>query len=306
MRRKIILMGGKTHVISLPLKWIKKYQVKKGQELELQENQNKILVSTDSKPALKEIDLNLTNTDTSTIVRNIVTCYQTGFNFLNIKFDKKVLNLKTNKQMKTIDLIQDTCDQLIGFEITEQKEGFCHIKDITDNSINEFNKILRRTFLMLNCLSTETLDYLKGKETEDLHKKHVNIRRFTNYCRRYLNIFGVEDKTNYYNELLLSIEEISRTYRLITKRHRSNQNKDIQKILKRTIKLQEEFQKFFYKYKIEKSTDIIKERLEIFQEINKFQSTEKEDIVLVHRIPNILNRILSLINVTIAINFNQN
>jgi len=299
-------MGGKTHVISLPLKWIKKYQVKKGQELELQENQDKILVSTDSKPALKEMDLNLTNTDTSTIVRNIVTCYQMGYNFLNIKFDKKVLNQKTKKERKTIDLIQDTCDQLIGFEITEQKDGFCHIKDITDNSINEFNKILRRTFLMLGCLSTETLDYIKGKETEDLYKKHVNIRRFTNYCRRYLNIFGVQDKTNYYNELLLSIEEISRTYRLITKRHKPNENKDIQKILKRTIQLQEELQKFFYKYKIDKSTEIIKERLDIFQEINKFQSTEKEDIVLLHRIPNILNRILSLINVTIAINFNQN
>ena len=33
MKRNIILMGGKTHVISLPLKWVKKYGIKKGEDI---------------------------------------------------------------------------------------------------------------------------------------------------------------------------------------------------------------------------------------------------------------------------------
>ena len=296
-------MGGKTHVISLPLKWIKKYQVKKGAELNLTEKKNSILVSTESKPQLKEIKLNLSNADASTVIRNIVCCYQKGYNLLELSFSKKTTSHKTSKPQKTISLIEDTCDQLIGFEITEQKETYCHIRDLTENSINEFNRILRRTFLMLNTLGAESINHLQGKKTEDIHKKHMNIRKFINYCRRYLNIHGVEDKTHLYHELLLSLEDISRTYRLITKKHQPTKNKEIIELFKKTTDLQERFYKLFYKYKVEEVSEIIKQRLEIFQQINKIISHEREEGALLHRIPNILNRILTLINTTISINF---
>lgn len=303
MKRKVILMGGKTHVISLPLKWIKKYQIKKGAELNLTEKQNSILVSTESKPQLKQIKLNLTNADSSTIIRNIVCCYQKGYNLLELSYNKKTTSHKTGQPGKTTNLIEETCDQLIGFEITEQKETYCHIRDLTENSINEFNRILRRTFLMLNTLGEETTLYLEGKETEDLYKKHLNIRKFINYCRRYLNIHGFEDKTHLYHELLLSLEDISRTYRLVTKKHKPTKNKEIIEIFKQTTELQERFYKLFYKYKIEEVSDIIKQRLEIFNKINNIKSHERDDGALLHRIPNILNRILTLMNTTISINF---
>jgi len=304
MRRRIILMGGKTHVISLPLKWIKKYEIKKGQELELEEKENSILVSTESKPRLKEISLNLTNTDTGTIIKSIVTCYQRGYNSLKITFDKTTINHKTKKEENTQRIIENTCSQLIGFEITDQNENTIQIKDITSNSINEFKNILRRTFLMLNTFGQESHNFLKNGETEEnLHEKHINIRKYTNYCQRFLNIFGFEDKTLQYTEILFNIEEISRTYRFITKNQPKLKKESLQ-LLKRTIELQDEFYKLFYKFNTTKSSELIKRRLELFQDINTFtQKAKKDDIIFMQRLPNILNALLSLTETTISINF---
>ena len=305
MKRKVILMGGKTHVISLPLKCIKKYDIKKSQELNLEEKQNCIIVSTESKPKTKEIELNLKKADSSLIVKSIVSSYQLGYNFLILKFNPTCINHKTGQEIPTNKVIENTCNQLIGFEITEQEESLIHIKDVTENSINEFNNILRRTFLLLNSFANESHQFLKNNKCEDLHQKHIQVRRYTNYCQRYLNIFGYEDKTTLYTELLFNLEEISRTYRFVTKEHIKLKPQTI-KMLKKTILLQEDFYKLFYKYSTRKTSEIIKERIEIFTQINTISKTlPKQDLIFVQRLPNILNAILSLINTTTAINFKK-
>jgi phosphate uptake regulator len=305
MKRKTILMGGKTHVISLPLKWVKKYGVTKGQELNLEEKQNSIIVSTESKPKTKEIELNLKKADSSTIIKNIVSCYQLGYNFLNLKFNPTCINHKTGQEVPTNKIIEGTCNQLIGFEIVEQTENYIHLKDLTDNSINEFNNILRRTFLLLNTFGKETHKFLKTGKSEDLHQKHIQIRKYTNYCQRYLNIFGYDDKTTLYTELLFNLEEISRTYRFITKEQVKLKPQTL-KMLKKTTLIQEDYYKLFYKFSHRKTSDIIKERIELFKQINTISKTlPKQDLIFIQRLPNILNAILSLINTSAAINFKK-
>ena len=43
-----------------------------------------------------------------------------------------------------------------------------------------------------------------------------------------------------------------------------------------------------------------------YKEINELsKKAKRDDLIFIHRIPNILNRILTLINTTIAINFKE-
>ena len=63
MRRNVILMGGKTYVLSLPSNWIKKYRIQKGEELDVEERGNQIIVSTDrsSEDYEKDVDFSELN-----------------------------------------------------------------------------------------------------------------------------------------------------------------------------------------------------------------------------------------------------
>ena len=58
MKRSLILMGGKTYVVSLPAEWIKKHRLKKGQELEVSEDIGKVIISAGSlKPKDRVISM---------------------------------------------------------------------------------------------------------------------------------------------------------------------------------------------------------------------------------------------------------
>ena len=45
MKRKVIQIADSTQLISLPRKWAQKFNIKKGDELEVEEHDNKIVVS---------------------------------------------------------------------------------------------------------------------------------------------------------------------------------------------------------------------------------------------------------------------
>ena len=54
MKRSVILMGGKTYIVSLPAPWIKRYGIKKGTELDVEESGSSIIISTKSGVSIPE------------------------------------------------------------------------------------------------------------------------------------------------------------------------------------------------------------------------------------------------------------
>jgi hypothetical protein len=305
MKRNVILMGGKTHVISMPLKWIKSHGIKKGDELEIVEENNKITILTANAIIKEPIKLNLEKANASIIVKNITNTYTLGYPELEILF-KTTTKLKNKKEIKTLNVIQDTCDQLIGFEIIDPKDTFCRIKDVAGSSINEFKNILRRIFLMTNSFGKETIDNINNyEELNNLHRKHITIRKYAQYCQRYLNLRGLKNQTTLYNEIIVRLLDISQGYRFITKNQIQKKNKyskETLSLLKETVKLQEMLHKTFYKFSQEKVTELTEKRIEIFKKLEKTKA-EGVDLILLHRIPHILNSVLALINTTVAINF---
>jgi len=65
MKRKIIQTAGKTMVVSLPSAWVKKYGIKKGEEVEVEERGAEISVSTKRGYDLEEIKIIYTVTSAS-------------------------------------------------------------------------------------------------------------------------------------------------------------------------------------------------------------------------------------------------
>ncbi len=170
--------------------------------------------------------------------------------------------------------------------------------------------VLRRTFLMVNSLGQEGLTAIKGKDKKtlnELHRKHISIRKFTSYCQRYLNIRGIGKQTVQYHELILGLLEISRTYRFLCKvqsEQSNNYSKEVLSVFEETVRLQQEFYKLFYKYSVEDARLIVAARMQVINKINKLSDkVDGRDLILLHRLPNILNTLYSLLTVTMAIHF---
>ncbi|MDP3728317.1 MAG: AbrB/MazE/SpoVT family DNA-binding domain-containing protein [bacterium] len=180
MKRSVILMGGKTFVLSLPAAWIKKYQIQKGEELDLEEKDNAIIVRTDNKPFGKELDIDFSVLDLM-LNRGLGAIYKAGYTKAKIHF-------QTKEQLQKIEeTLQRT---LIGFEITKQEKNYVLIESLAEIKAEEFAASLKRLFYSLEMMNEELTQALVSGDLLALQKvvaKDGQINRLADFCRRVIN-----------------------------------------------------------------------------------------------------------------------
>lgn len=132
MKRSIMLMGGKTYVISLPAGWVQKHGLKKGQEIEMSEDIGRVVITAGSlKPEDRAIAVEYSN-------EKLIKAYQLGYD-----------EIKVTGKIGLDGLQQIINDFLPGFEIITSGKGYFMLKCISEADINEFDALLRRAFLLL-------------------------------------------------------------------------------------------------------------------------------------------------------------
>jgi len=183
MKRKVIQIAESTQLISLPRKWCIANSVKKGDEIEVEEQGSKIIVSCKSEHKLEHLDIHIR--DYGILApRLIYSLYKKGIDEIKIHFDSP----------EDLEFVQKALHEetTVGYELVEQDSKSCLIKNISSN-IMGFDNMLRRTFLLLITLADESAKHLKGKQFEQM-KGLVNLEqsnnKFTTLCRRYLNKYG--------------------------------------------------------------------------------------------------------------------
>lgn len=78
MKRKVIQMAGKTMVVSIPSDWVKKYGIKKGDELELEKKNRNIIISTKKDYSLNKIKVNISDLDEQVIKWTLSAIHKSG------------------------------------------------------------------------------------------------------------------------------------------------------------------------------------------------------------------------------------
>ena len=63
MKRKVIQIANSTQLISLPREWAKKYNIKKGDELEIEAKGNKLEICCEKDIELENISINISGLD---------------------------------------------------------------------------------------------------------------------------------------------------------------------------------------------------------------------------------------------------
>ncbi len=299
MKRKVIQIAGSTQLISLPRKWAVAHNVKKGAELDVQEDGNRVIVSVDNVPVVESSELDVSNLG-AMIPRSVSALYKRGIDSLRMTF-----NDPSTVRILHEALAKDT----VGFEMLEQGENFCVIKHV-GGAPTEFDSVLRRTFLLLNTMSDECISAFK-KENYALLKNLAFLEeannRFTTTCMRYLNKKGAPEGFNKIGpvyHLVEELEQLADQYKYICQ-HFSNLDKskiklrkDVLDLFEKANKLVRIYSESFYKLDNEKVVFIKEERNNLIEAAHDLlkKNLNHAEYWLIHHSINIAQQVFGMID----------
>ncbi len=288
MKRRIVKHGSNTLTVSLPAKWCKRFNIKNGDEIDVEEQGRSILLKTEGTCNLLTKVINIDGLNQELIWRSFISAYREGYNEIILKFSdigktydvslSSLRILEKRLKMRTMEIIHDVVSRCIGMEIIEQEKNFCIVKDLGETSQKEFENTLRRVFLLLISVAEESLNGVKEK-SESLEYSvvsiDVNIDRFSDFCMRVLNKIGYKDsnKTNKLYAIIIILEMLGDDYKKIVINFSESKNKEIRpkliNLYEEINKLLNMFYEFFYKFDNKKAMDIYEKN----EQINEYTKT---------------------------------
>lgn len=208
MKRKIIQLSSNTNVVSLPSEWTKRYALAKGDELDVQEVEGRLVLSTEKSLENSSISVNLGNTMPMT-TRILAALFKSGY-------DEIYIDYAFDDERK---LIEDVIDRnFIGFEIVKQKENRIVARKVSEENIVEFDNVLRRIFYLIKFIGNEAMD-ADRKTMKELISKDIEINKLADFCRRMLNKKGYSKfkRTPALYYVVEELEKIADEYRDLLK-----------------------------------------------------------------------------------------
>ena len=284
MKRKVIQIANSTQLISLPRKWSQKYNIMKGDELDVEEQGGRILISTEKDASLGEVEIDITGLDRSSIMYYIRSIYRMGYDRIKVNFkNPTTIHYRTNEKKSVISVIHTEINRLVGVEIVQEKENFCTIRDLSQSSITEFDNVLRRIFLLITDTTKDLVDGIKSRNfllVKTLEEKHDTITKFVSYCLRLLNKRGYPQsrKTSYLYHIIASLDRLvdvlkyTARYFIESKPRLSSEGVNVLLGIKKSVLF---YSEFFYKFDLSKVTDLYKNREDILNAITKLSGRNK-------------------------------
>lgn len=297
MKRKVIQIAGSTHLVSLPRHWLITFNVKKGDEVEVNEQNDAVVITTEKKHAPEQAELDISNLKPM-ILRCFVALYKRGVDEIRITFDN-------------VDLMEDIQraigKEAVGFEIIDQGRNYCIVKHVS-GELEDFDQILRRTFLLLLSMANESLQAVQKRDYAVLNNiaflEEAN-NRFTTSCRRYLNRKGYRDMKKlgplYY--IIEDLENMADEYKYLCNYlyNKKDENPTIQKeaidVFEKTNTMLRLLYEVFYKFDKEKLVAIGNLRRDTVKRAQDIIEMEKhpESRMITHNLLVITQKLFNMI-----------
>ncbi|MBS1267188.1 MAG: hypothetical protein MAG795_01160 [Candidatus Woesearchaeota archaeon] len=273
MKRKAIQLAGSTLVVSLPSKWVKKYNIKKGDNILLEEKGNQIIVG--SKKSISSEKTSISIVDMDPMVKRILgATYKAGYDLVDVEFEPKELEAAQ-------EVIRE---EFIGFEVVYQGKNQFQIKKISSIDPDEFDTMLRRIFLIINQMAEQSLEALEKQDkgwlkTISFMDKDVN--KYADFCRRILNKYGYSEfkKTPGLYYIVEQLERIGDSYRDICKHAEQGiaLSDSTKQIYKEINEFYNQFYELFYKYDSNKLAKFGKKRYDLRDKVKDMLEKSKKD-----------------------------
>ena len=304
MKRKVSLIGPSTLMVSLPSKWVKQFNVKKGDEIDIEEDDHKLVISLGHSSVSKKIKIDLIKHQ-NLIRKLLLNAYRAGFDEINITFGQL-------EDLKTIQHFISTV--LLGFEIIEQGKNTCTLRNVTKESEEEFESMFRRTFQVTSIMLKNGLEALKHHDIELIKETtlmETTNNKFVLFCERLLNKKGVGNflKTNFTFAAVYQLEKIADELKYIfdyISEHSIKISADVVKFYEKVNMSFDLCQSAFYDFTEEKAEEIssIKEKILLSSE-SLYNTANKNEACIIGRLINIMQFIHNILNCTVPMHLDK-
>ena len=314
IKRKIVQHGPSTLIISLPSRWVKAHNLKKGDELEVKEEENSVIVSTEKGKTLSNVNVDVTDLDRTSLMRLIRSLYKLGYHEVDLNFKHQMItHLRLEKERPVISVVHEEVNKLSGLEVIQQREKSCLLKALSVMDYSEFETVLRRIFLLVIDASN---DLLKGAEKRDevllstvVNEKHDTIIKFSSFCIRLLHVRGYKD-----NKKTLSLHHIlSVMDRVIDKLRAVAWNliylkpaisKNARQTMEDLHQMIRYFYELFYKFENSKVHQIFELRYKVRKEIRRnYNDLSKKEIVIVAQLEGLIGLVVDMVESRMAMEY---
>lgn len=275
MKRKVVKHGSATLTISIPSKWAKKFAVRSGDELDIDEEDGSLIIKSPAfHESVKETAIDLGQM--SVLGRRcLIALFKGGCDTIRISYpDSQVFN----------EVVMPTLNEFIGFEIMQQSDKHCVIKEIsglTDNT--ELDSLIRRMFLLIVSLADDCASAIESGNHEllnDLISRDVTINRVANFSRRLLYKRGAVKAKDlpmtYY--IIEELENLGDEYKYMCRYLHDNnikiKNPEVHRILRQSNGLIKEFHTLYFKFSFDRADKLTCDRDETIKSIGKAFETK--------------------------------
>ncbi len=280
LKRKVVKHGPSSLTISLPMTWAKKNGVKPGDEIEVEEIEDYLLVGTKKRIQEKIVDVDCSKLKPKQIRWAIQILYKEGYDEIRIRFSNP----------EDINVIEEELRLCTGLEILEQSERRCVIKNITKNLEYDFKQVMRRNFLNSLSMVSLMIEKIKAnrlKELHDLLKFEETNNKLCCLCQRMINANNTfKQKTVFQYVFIWTLEKIVDEFKEICLYYSANANVKISKeiigFLEKTHSLFRKYYEVYYSFSFEKLCDIsdLYDSMKILK--SKININTKENVMWYH------------------------
>lgn len=295
IKRKVIQIAKSTQLVSLPRAWTKQYNIQKGDELEIEERESTLIVSTDKATTQTAIELDTKKW--GPFQKNFLSAaYHLGYDDVVLRFEDE----------HTINEIQERMKNCIGYEMVNQSKDFCEIKAISHALFSEFDQILKKSFLLVLTMGKNSYELITNKEYNRLREvitlEETN-NRLTDFCKRVLNKKGYQTKpmkTNVVYTISSDLERVADNYKFLCQyliEHPTQLRKETLALYQEVNLLFEDYYKLFYKIQKKQFVELYNRQRQIKEKIVKAMlSAQGHEIGFFHYLANINDLIYEMIN----------
>lgn len=287
MKRKLIRQGGGGYTLYLPKSWVEERGLKAGEEINLNEVNDKIVISSNSYQKL-EMQIKLENDSTHYIYVKLSHAYRMGFDKMIIYFNNETALAKIKKIVK---------DNLLGFEITDHNQNKCVVENITEPTDEKFAVLLRRIYLQIketHSLILEDFSHSKKDKEAEIKDLRTSLDKHIFFCRRVISKkMNIEENSVLHWELLTFLMHIHHSYYYMYENY--NREKLNPKTLNLFRKLESYFNKYYRAYFEKKENfldEIASEKKILFEEVfAELNNTKNKDKVILSYLKEIVRLI---------------
>lgn len=301
MKRKINLVGRSTLTVSLPTKWTRRYNITKGDEITLEEAGNELVIVPGSSREKKKMEISIEiDMKTKRNVRSILgALYRKGYDIVRISYPDESVYRN----------IRHSVNNLIGYEIMDQKPGSCTINSMIEETEEEFNSTLNKILnIMKTVIDTVQEDYKAGKyeRLEELEDFRYLVWKLRDFSMRILIKNRQFSDTNFaYSTIIWTLEKINRQFKKFYEKAAeiNTKNRQVMDYYKQVKDFFEYFLKVLSSDDITRIKQVNNKYRKLLAEGDKLIVSAKKEAVLIELLMGIISRIQDMSSSLVMKNF---